>query len=186
MMTSLPPAITISKSDARRFMLSHHGLYPPRQRLGKAGVLDYIHHVGCIQFDPINIVGRNPDLVLQSRVKDYRPHMLDELLYSDRNLLDGWDKMASIYAMEDWPNFTRRREWLREHIHERRPPQEALADTLEQVRQLLRVHVERLDVTEIQREVRQHGFARFVVEQRDFHLDVLLRLDVLGGAFGAA
>jgi len=103
--------------------------------LGKAGVLDYIHHVGCIQFDPINIVGRNPDLVLQSRVKDYRPHMLDELLYSDRNLLDGWDKMASIYAMEDWPNFTRRREWLREHIHERRPPQEALADTLEQVRQ---------------------------------------------------
>jgi uncharacterized protein len=132
---SHPQPITISKTEARRFMLAHHGLYPPRQRQGKDGVLDYIRQVGCIQFDPINIVGRNPDLVLQSRVKDYRPSMLDELLYSDRKLLDGWDKMASVYALADWPNFTRRREWLREHKHERRPPQEALEDTLEQVGQ---------------------------------------------------
>ncbi len=63
----LPEAtITLSKRLARRFLLSHHRLWPPRRLKGKAAVLDYIRHVGCIQYDPINVVGRNPDLVLQS------------------------------------------------------------------------------------------------------------------------
>ena len=77
--------------------------------------------VGCIQFDPINIVGRNPDLVLQSRIKDYRPQFLDELLYSERKLIDGWDKMASIYLAEDWPNFIRHKEFTISHPSSRRP-----------------------------------------------------------------
>jgi uncharacterized protein YcaQ len=66
------PSISISNTDARRFMLSHHCLWPPRNLGGKTGILDYIRLVGSIQFDPINVVGRNPDLVLQSRVKNYR------------------------------------------------------------------------------------------------------------------
>ncbi len=90
-------------------MFAHHHLWPPRQLKGKPGVRQFIRHVGGIQFDPINIVGRNPDLVLQSRVKDFSLSMLDELLYEDRLLLDGWDKMASIFSVEDWPNFTRQR-----------------------------------------------------------------------------
>jgi len=81
-------------------MLAHHGLYPPRKLMGKTGILDYIQHVGSIQFDPINIVGRNPDLVLQSRVLDYRPNLLDDLLYKERKLIDGWDKMASSLVEE--------------------------------------------------------------------------------------
>jgi len=37
--------------------------------------------------------------------------MLQELLYEDRRLLDGWDKMMAIYRMEDWPYlYYRRRE----------------------------------------------------------------------------
>jgi len=93
--------ITVKKSEARRFILKHHSLYPPRKYVGQVGILDYISHVGSIQFDPINIVGRNPDLVLQSRVKDYQPDFLDDLLYSKRYLLDGWDKMTSIYSVND-------------------------------------------------------------------------------------
>ncbi|MBL7164108.1 MAG: YcaQ family DNA glycosylase [Anaerolineales bacterium] len=111
-----PPSITIDKTSARRFVLARHHLWPPRQLSGKEGVRQYIRHVGGIQFDPINIVGRNPDLVLQSRVRDYRPGMLDELLYTDRQLLDGWDKMASLYSVEDWPYFARRRA-LMENYH---------------------------------------------------------------------
>jgi len=104
-----PPSITIDKITARRFVLAHHRLWPPRQLKGKEGVRQFIRHVGAIQFDPINIVGRNPDLVLQSRVRDFNLGMLDELLYEDRQLLDGWDKMASIYSVEDWPYFARQR-----------------------------------------------------------------------------
>jgi uncharacterized protein YcaQ len=102
--------LTITKRRARRLILAHQGLWPPYELEGKSGVLDYIRRVGCIQFDPLNIVSRNPELVLQARVSDFRPTMLQELLYEDRKLLDGWDKNMSIYRVEDWPYFQRRRQ----------------------------------------------------------------------------
>ncbi|MGB2894625.1 MAG: crosslink repair DNA glycosylase YcaQ family protein [Anaerolineales bacterium] len=102
--------LTITKRQARRFILAHQGLWPPYESQGKVGVLEFIHRVGCIQFDPLNIVGRNPELVLQARVSGFRPLMLQDLLYEDRKLLDGWDKNMSIYGVEDWPYFHRRRE----------------------------------------------------------------------------
>jgi uncharacterized protein YcaQ len=102
--------LTITKRQARHLILAHQGLWPPYELEGKSGVLDYIRRVGCIQFDPLNIVSRNPELVLQARVADFRPTMLQELLYEDRMLLDGWDKNMSIYRVEDWPYFHRRRQ----------------------------------------------------------------------------
>lgn len=104
-----PPTLTISKTHARRFLLAHQRLWPPRSFLGKSGIQEYIQHVGCIQFDPINVVGRNPDLVLQSRITAYRPGLLDELLYHDRTLCDGFDKVSSIYLTADRPYFARHR-----------------------------------------------------------------------------
>jgi len=102
--------LTLSRSQARRFLLEYQGLWSPRHLDGKPGIIVYFSRVGCIQFDPLNIIGRNPDLVLQSRVKDYRPELLEELLYQDRLLLDGYDKVMSIYRVEDWPYFERFRE----------------------------------------------------------------------------
>jgi uncharacterized protein YcaQ len=107
--------VELTKQQARRFILAHQGLWPPYAAEGKSGVLDYIRRVGCIQFDPLNIVGRNPELVLQARVSGFRPAMLEELLYEDRKLLDGWDKNMSIYCVEDWPYFRRRREAARRY-----------------------------------------------------------------------
>ena len=98
------PAIT--KQQARRFMLAYQNPWPPRESRGKSGVLEHIRRVRCIQFDPLSIVGRNRELVLQARVGDFQPSMLDELLYQDRRLLDGWDKMRSIHPVEDWPQFS--------------------------------------------------------------------------------
>lgn len=100
----------LTKSQARRFLLVHQGLWSERGYQGKEGVLDYIRHVGCIQYDPLDIVGKNPDLVLQARVEGFRPDLLTELLYEDRRLLDGMDKVMSIYPVEDWPYFRRRRQ----------------------------------------------------------------------------
>ena len=107
--------LTITRHQARRFVLAHQNLWPPRELRGKAGVLEHMQRVRCIQFDPLNIVGRNPELVLQARVGDFQPSMLDELLYRDRQLVDGWDKMMSIYPVEDWPCFRRRREGAVNH-----------------------------------------------------------------------
>lgn len=102
--------LILTKEQARKVLLTYHGLAAGTEFAGKAGILDYIKRVGCIQFDTLNIVGRNPDLVLQSRVKRYREKMLHELLYKDRLLVDEWDKEMSIYPMEDWPYFQRNRE----------------------------------------------------------------------------
>jgi len=101
--------IRLSKKTARRFVLACQDLYPPRKLKGKKGALSFLNRVRSIQFDPINVVGRNPDLVLQSRVKDFNSLMLDELLYQDRKLVDNWDKMASLSVAEDWPYFSRHR-----------------------------------------------------------------------------
>jgi uncharacterized protein YcaQ len=131
------PTMTLSKAQARWFLLAHHRLWPPRQLEGKAGSVDYVRHVGCIQFDPINIVGCNPDLVLQSRIAGYRPELLDEMLYQDRQLVDGYDKVASIYLATDWPTFARRRAAMRRHHAESvrsRPGFEAAPDVLQVVR----------------------------------------------------
>ena len=95
-------------------MLACQGLYPPRNWEGKRGVKSYFQQVRSIQFDPINVVGRNPDLVLQSRVVDYKPSLLDGLLYEDRYLVDNWDKMASLSLAEDWPYFSRYRDRMEE------------------------------------------------------------------------
>ena len=114
----MPIPIAICKAHARRFLLAHLRLAPPRQLRGKQGVLDYIRHVNCVQYDPINVVGQNPHLVLQSRVHNYKPVMLNALLYEDRRLLDGFDKQMSIYPVEDWPCFAYYRERMRQRYME--------------------------------------------------------------------
>jgi hypothetical protein len=102
--------LSLTKKQARRFVLAHQGLLHPYARKGKDGILSFIRHVGCIQFDPLDIVGHSSELVLQSRIDGFRPAMLEELLYTDRKLLDAWDKKMAIYPVEDWPNF-RYRQW---------------------------------------------------------------------------
>jgi len=106
---------TLTNQQARQFLLAHQGLWPPYQLEGQNGVLDFVRRVGCIQFDPLDIVGHNPELVLQARVGDFRPRMLQDLLYETRQLVDGWDKNAAIYPVEDWPFFHRRRQAARQH-----------------------------------------------------------------------
>lgn len=101
----MPELIHIDKAQARRFILNHLHLLPPRKLSGKQGVYDLIRKLNCIQYDPINVVGQNPHLVLQSRVRGYKPAMLEALLYEDRALVDGFDKQMAIYPTEDWPDF---------------------------------------------------------------------------------
>jgi uncharacterized protein len=108
--------VKLTNRQARRFILAQHGLGSGYVFKGKSGILDYIRRVGCIQFDPLNIVGNNPELVLQARVMDFKPEMLQELLYEDRELLDGWDKNMSIYSVGDWPCFQRNRDHAHHHF----------------------------------------------------------------------
>ena len=102
----------ISKEQAKQFLLKKQGLYGKHQYINKAGCISVIKQAGCIQFDPIDRCGRNTDLVLFSRVKNYQKSMLDELLYQDYLLVDQWDKNMSIYHIDDWSNHIRTRKHM--------------------------------------------------------------------------
>lgn len=115
----LPADIQVSAAQARRFLLAHHRLQTPRKLAGKQGALDYVRHVNCIQYDPINVVGQNPHLVLQSRVRNYKPTLLSELQYQDRKLIDGFDKVMSILPIEDWPFFAAYRKYMGDRYQKR-------------------------------------------------------------------
>lgn len=102
--------INLTNEQARRFILLKQGLIGDYKFSGKQGVLDYIRQAGCIQFDPIDVCGKNSELVLQSRVKGFTKQMLFSLLYEDRLLLDYFDKNLAIIETVDWPYFRRYRE----------------------------------------------------------------------------
>jgi uncharacterized protein YcaQ len=123
---------TISREVARRYLAIHHLLAPPRSLpSGPDGVLAVFDRLGSIQFDPIEIAGRNHDLVLLSRVADYRREMAERLLYEERSLFETFNKGLSLVPTDELPWY--RISWDRARVrHEERALDEhaALADEL--------------------------------------------------------
>jgi uncharacterized protein len=96
--------ITITRQTARRFVLGKQGLWPGRRWKGKKGTAQAIRTCEAVQLDPLNIFARSQDIVLHSRVLDYKPEYLYQLAYQDRQFFDygGW---LAMYPMRDLPYF---------------------------------------------------------------------------------
>ena len=105
----------LTNAQARQFILIKQGLLGAHRFAGKAGALDYVRQAGCIQFDPVDVCGKNAELTLQSRVKGVRKQDLQALLYRDRALVDYSDKELAIFPVEDWPCFASYRARSRAH-----------------------------------------------------------------------
>lgn len=101
---------TLTRLQARQFLLRKHGLLGPCRFVGPEGILDYIRQCGCIQFDPVDVCGKNAELLLHARVKGFTKQQLHDLLYRTRQLFDYPDKNQAILPVEDWPGFTRYRQ----------------------------------------------------------------------------
>lgn len=61
--------------------------------------------LGSIQFDPLEVAGRNHDLVLLARVDGYRREMTDGLLYDERRLFEAYNKGLSLLPTHELPWF---------------------------------------------------------------------------------
>ena len=95
---------TISRDVARRYLAIHHFLAPPRSLpSGPDGVLAVFDRLGSIQFDPIEVAGRNHDLVLLARVAGYRRELTDHLLYLERSLFETYNKGLSLVPTTELP-----------------------------------------------------------------------------------
>lgn len=125
--------IRLTNAQARRFLLAKNGLLGGYRFRGKQGVMDYVRQAGCIQFDPVNVCGRSPDLSLHARVRGYQTSMLEDLLYRDRLLVDYFDKNLSIFPVEDWPYFARVREAFRQPARSRQQVEAAAPRVLSEV-----------------------------------------------------
>ena len=102
-------SVNLTNKQAREFILLKQGLMGQHKFIEEKGVCDYIKQAGCIQFDPIDVCGKNAELVLQSRIEGFTKDMLYKLLYIDRKLIDYLDKNMSIFSIEDWKYFARLR-----------------------------------------------------------------------------
>ena len=107
--------VTMTQDQARRFILSKQGLLGKYRFAGKPGAYQYIRQAGCIQYDPVDVCGKNAELTLQSRVRGFTKKMLADLLYKDRLLVDYTDKELSIWSREDWPFFSSYRDRSKMH-----------------------------------------------------------------------
>lgn len=100
----MPPVTTISPAVARRYLVLRHFLAPARSLPpGPEGVMDVIARLGSLQFDPIDVAGRNHDLVLLARIAGYRREWTDQLLYRDRRLYETYNKGLSIVPTAEMP-----------------------------------------------------------------------------------
>jgi len=129
----VPDPLTIRPEVARRYLVLHHFLAPPRSLpAGSEGIMAVFDRLGSIQFDPIEIAGRNHDLVLLARVRDYRREMTDHLLYEERALFETYNKGLSLVPTAELPWY--RLAWDRAR---RRHDQEAFGEHAPLVEELL-------------------------------------------------
>ncbi len=97
-------ARAVSAGAARRFLVARHLLAPPRSLPPEpASVLRVVDRLGSLQFDPLEVAGRNHDLTLLARVAGYRRPWTDDLLYRDRVLYETYNKMLSLVPTAELP-----------------------------------------------------------------------------------
>ena len=128
--------IVISQQTARRFVLGKQGLWPGRRWKGKKGTAQAIRACEAVQLDPLNVIARSQDIVLHSRVLDYKPEYLYQVMYKDRQFFD-YGGALFVYPMSDLPYVSVHME---KRSHDKRVEDFVLAkpELFEQVRAELR------------------------------------------------
>src|SRR5215216_5699660 len=98
----------LSHAAAQALIVAAQGLHRrPDTAASKADVLATIQRMGALQIDTIHVVARSPYLVLWSRLGDYEPRWLDELL-AEGALFEYWAHEACFLPVEDYPLFRHR------------------------------------------------------------------------------
>lgn len=92
----MPPALSVSQLDARRFARRAVGLDVPFSDVASA-----LRHHGYIQIDPINVCGRMHDLILRNRVENYQADGLMRHVHGDGVNLTAGKRTAFEHHLPD-------------------------------------------------------------------------------------
>lgn len=100
-MTASQLPSSISRESARLALLVAQGIEHQRPEPTKEGVLASIRTMGQLQIDTIHVVARSPYFVLWSRLGEYDPRWLDELL-AEKAIFEAWSHEACFLPIEDF------------------------------------------------------------------------------------
>jgi uncharacterized protein len=95
-------SIQISIQAARRYVLGRQGLWPGRRWRGLDGTETAMRAVEHLQLDPLVVIARAHDLILQGRVIGYRPDDWATLTYGQRKFFD-WGGWLAVRPMDELP-----------------------------------------------------------------------------------
>src|SRR5688500_3083532 len=115
---------TLSLNAVLGLMIAAQRLqHRPQLPATKKAVRTMIRQMHLLQIDTINVIARSPYLVLWSRLGDYNPRSLDDLL-AEGALCEYWSHAACFLPIEDYPLYRhlhggwlggRAHKWLVEH-----------------------------------------------------------------------
>lgn len=91
--------LPMSPQELVQLSLQQQGLLQFQR--GKAGALAAITQLGYVQIDSINVVARAHHHVMHSRVSDYQPTWLDQLM-ADKQIFEYWSHAAAYLPMSDF------------------------------------------------------------------------------------
>jgi uncharacterized protein YcaQ len=147
--------VEISRQTARRFILGRQGLWPGRRWRGRRGTEQAMRAMEHLQLDPLGIMARAQDLMLHSRVIDYRLDDWASLTYEERKFFD-WGGWLAVRPMDELPYWRRLMRRERENGHWRDVEHE---------------HHE--TIQEMRRELKERG----TIANRDFAMSTRKRTD---------
>lgn len=101
-MTAIEIKHPTDKQRLRRLALSAQGLLAAQPfGRGLAGAREAIEHIGYVQIDSISVIERAHHHVLQSRVPNYQPELLNKLLLAG-DVFEYWSHAAAFLPMADF------------------------------------------------------------------------------------
>jgi len=96
--------LTVDIETARRFILGKQGLWPGRRWRGVKGTGQAMRTMEYLQLDPLQIIARSHDIMLHSRVLDYKPGMWEDVTYKKRKFFD-WGGWLAARPMDELPHW---------------------------------------------------------------------------------
>jgi uncharacterized protein YcaQ len=126
--------ITLSLAEARRLLVSHVGLNAPMKSASAV-----LQRLGCIQLDPLDVIGTNADLVLMARVPGARRGDVYSKLFP-RGAFEHFAKERCILPAAAFPFYRQhghgaQTPWWRHQDREQRVPATVVARVLTEVRE---------------------------------------------------
>jgi uncharacterized protein YcaQ len=129
-------ATTLTREQARHYLTGQLLLRRPLAKSGLRGARELLAKLRCIQLDPLDTIGTNPDLVAMARVDDLGRGDLFRAVYPGY-AFEHWAKERCLLPADAFPYYrdhAAEAPWWHTHERIRRLPDGVLESVLDEIR----------------------------------------------------